>query len=273
MNGLSLDPDLTVRILTDFIATEVRKVGFSSVVLGLSGGIDSAVSASLAARALGPDNVFAVMMPAATSSPESLEHAREVVRGLGLPSAVEEISSMVDPYLARHEDAGPLRRGNVMARQRMIVLYDYSAARGALVLGTSNKTEALLGYSTLWGDMAAALQPLGDLYKCQVRQIGAHLGVPAAILAKPPSADLWEGQTDEDEMGFTYEQADELLYLLVDRRYTVAEMVAAGYSADLVRRVFGKMQRSQFKRRLPVIAKVSGRTIDRDFRYPRDWGA
>ncbi len=272
MSDLSINPELTTRILTAFIADEVRKIGFKKVVLGLSGGIDSALTAYLAARALGPENVHAVLMPYRTSSADSREDAMAVVDDLSIPHNVEEITPMVEGYLASHQDADAMRRGNFMARQRMIVLYDYSAALGGLVIGTSNKTEYLLGYTTLWGDSACALTPLGDLFKTQVRQLSRHLGVPDSILDKPPSADLWAGQTDEAEMGWTYEEVDRILFLLVDRRYTLSEMEREGYQPDLVKRVFQSMQRTQFKRRLPVIAKVSNRTIDRDFRYPRDWG-
>jgi NAD+ synthase len=159
-----------------------------------------------------------------------------------------------------------------MARERMTVLYDHSARWGALVLGTSNKTELLLGYGTLHGDMASALNPIGDLYKTQVWALAETVGVPAPIVAKQPSADLWQGQTDEHELGFGYREVDRLLYLMVDERWGTDELVAAGFAADFVERVHGMVQRSQFKRRLPVIAKVSQRTIDRDFRYARDWG-
>jgi NAD+ synthase len=166
-----------------------------------------------------------------------------------------------------------MRRGNKMARERMTILFDHSARLGALVLGTSNKTELLLGYGTLHGDMASAVNPLGDLYKTQVRQLSRHLGVPAVIVEKQPSADLWEGQTDEAELGFTYEEVDKVLYLLVDQRYEVSEVTAAGlFDEKFVRAVARRIQTSQYKRRLPVIAKISSRTIDRDFRYARDWG-
>jgi len=179
---------------------------------------------------------------------------------------------MVEPYFAAHPDLTPKRRGNIMARMRMIVIYDHSEAFQGLVLGTSNKTELLLGYGTLWGDMASAINPIGDLYKTQVRQLARALGVPRPILEKAPSADLWVGQSDEGELGFTYEAVDRLLYLLVDERYPPEELEREGIDPAFVRRVQRLVQGSQFKRRLPLIAKVSQRTIDRDFRYPRDWG-
>jgi NAD+ synthase len=169
-------------------------------------------------------------------------------------------------------DAANMRRGNKMARERMTILFDHSALLHALVLGTSNKTELLLGYGTLYGDMASALNPIGDIYKSQVWQLSAAMGVPSAVIEKQPSADLWAGQTDEEELGFSYRQVDELLYRMVDQRLTVAELVADGFDKEFVDSIYTKIQNSHFKRRLPVIAKVSNRTIDRDFRYARDWG-
>ncbi|MGD8396356.1 MAG: NAD(+) synthase, partial [Candidatus Eiseniibacteriota bacterium] len=164
------------------------------------------------------------------------------------------------------------RRGNFMARQRMAVLYDLSMRDRALVLGTSNKSELLLGYGTLHGDLASALNPLGDLYKTQVRGVARHLGLPERIIAKPPTADLWAGQSDEEELGFTYDEVDRILYLLVDRRLDVEEIVEYGFTVELIGEVARRIRASQFKRRLPLIAKVSARTIGIDFRYARDWG-
>jgi len=269
---LSFDCTSVRRILCGFIENEVRKAGFQRVVVGVSGGVDSALSTYLAAEALGPENVWGMLMPYRTSSPESVRHAQLVVESLGIHSLLVDITLMVDAYFAAFPDADQVRRGNKMARERMTILFDHSARLGALVLGTSNKTELLLGYGTLYGDMASAINPLGDLYKTQVRQLARHLEVPAPIIEKQPSADLWAGQTDEAELGFTYEEVDRLLSLLVDQRYEVADLVAAGFDARFVRLVYHKVQSSQYKRRLPVIAKVSSRTIDRDFRYPRDWG-
>ena len=272
MVDLRLSCEMVRKVLTGFIANEVGKAGFRQVVVGLSGGVDSAVAACLAAEALGPQNVWAILMPYRTSSPESLEHARLVVDDLGIHSLTVEITPMVDAYFALFPDAEHVRRGNKMARERMTILFDHSARLAGLVLGTSNKTELLLGYGTLYGDMASAVNPLGDLYKTQVRQLARHLKVPTVIVEKHPSADLWAGQTDEAELGFTYEEVDRVLSLLVDERYEVPELIAEGFDEKFVRAVFRRVQTSQYKRRLPVIAKVSGRTIDRDFRYPRDWG-
>ena len=272
MIDLNLNTDLARTILTGFIHTEINRVGFTHAVVGLSGGIDSALSCYLAAEALGPQNVLAVRMPYKSSSPESLEHAQLVIDALGVQSLTVPITEMVDPLFARFPDANPVRRGNVMARLRMIVLYDQSEAFRGLVVGTGNKTEILLGYTTLFGDAACALNPLGDLYKTQVRQLSRAMGVPEVIVAKPPSADLWIGQTDEGELGFTYAEVDQLLYLLVDQRYSPEECVAAGFAEKFVRAVVERVRRNHFKRVLPPIAKLSNRTIGYDFLYLRDWG-
>lgn len=261
------------RIVVDFIRREVTRIGLERVVLGLSGGIDSAVSAALAARALGPDAVLGVMMPYRTSSPESLADALAVAENCGIRTETVEITEQIDAYFTAFPDAGNLRRGNKMARERMTILYDFSAEQGALVLGTSNKTELLLGYGTLFGDMASAVNPIGDLYKTQVWGLAEHLELPESVVSKAPSADLWEGQTDEQELGFGYHQVDALLYRMVDERCTDDALVEMGFDAEFVTRVRGMIRGSQFKRRLPVIAKISERTIDTDFRYSRDWGS
>ncbi len=260
------------QILVSFIRDEVKKIGLERVVVGLSGGVDSALSAMLAAEALGPQNVLAILMPYRTSNPESRAHAELVVKKSSVQSLVVDISPQVDAYFERFPDADDRRRGNKMARERMTILYDHSARWRALVLGTSNKTELLLGYGTLHGDMASAINPLGDLYKTQVWALAEAVGVPPIILQKKPSADLWAGQTDEDEIGFTYREIDQLLYLMVDQRYSKNELIAAGFSERFVGEVTLRIMNSQFKRRLPIIAKISHRTIDRDFRYARDWG-
>lgn len=269
---IPLNPKLVRKLLTAFITNEVRKVGVERVVVGLSGGVDSAVSAMLAAEALGRENVLAIKMPYRSSSTESLLHADEVIARAGIHSLQVDITPQIDAYFARFPDADNMRRGNKMARERMTVLYDHSARWRALVLGTSNKTELLLGYGTLYGDMASAINPLGDLYKTQIWALAEEIGVPEAIVRKQPSADLWTGQTDEAELGFGYRDVDQLLYLMVDLRYSRAELFESGFSEAFVRRVGDMVRNSQFKRRLPVIAKLSNRTIDRDFRYARDWG-
>ncbi|OGW16474.1 MAG: NAD(+) synthetase [Nitrospinae bacterium RIFCSPLOWO2_12_FULL_45_22] len=270
--GFSVNLEILKQLLVGFIQNEVGKMGFNKVVLGLSGGVDSSLCAYLAALALGKENILGVMMPYKTSNPESLRHAELVVKELRIRSLTVDITPMIDAYFQTFPEVDHIRRGNKMARERMTILYDQSAAENALVLGTSNKTELLLGYGTLFGDMASALNPIGDLYKTQVRLLAHHLGVPQVIIDKKPSADLWLGQSDEEELGFTYDEVDKVLYYLVDKRYSCADLIEKGYPADFVHSVYQKIQNSQFKRRLPIIAKVSERTIDRDFRYPRDWG-
>ena len=269
---LSINPDLARKILTGFIKSEINRVGFARAVVGLSGGIDSALSCVLAAEALGPENVLAVRMPYKSSSPESLEHAKMVIEQFKVRSETVEITDMVDALISHDPEMSKTRKGNIMARARMIVLYDRSEAFKGLVVGTGNKTEILLGYSTLWGDSASALNPIGDLYKAQVRQLSRALGIPSVIVDKPPSADLWVGQTDENELGFTYDDVDKLLYLLVDHRYSPEECVEAGFDQTFVETVVTRIRRNQFKRMLPPIAKLSNRTIGYDFLYLRDWG-
>jgi NAD+ synthase len=268
---LAIDPAVTTDILIGFIRAELERTGLTRLVIGLSGGLDSAVAAFLAARALGPERVLAVLMPYRSSSPESLTDAALVVDALGIGSETVEITAMVEGYHATAGEIGRLRLGNIMARCRMTVLYDLSARDRALVLGTSNKTEILLGYGTLHGDMASALNPIGDLYKTQVRQLAQHLGLPEPVLVKPPSADLWPDQSDEDELGFTYEEIDQLLSMLVDARVSPETAIKNRFSRKLVDRVLQMIIGSQFKRRMPVIAKVSTRSVGWDFRYPRDW--
>jgi NAD+ synthase len=269
---LSLDVGVVRTLLCGFLRDECRHAGFSRAVLGLSGGVDSAVVAALSAEAMGKENVKGVLMPYRTSSPQSRADAELVVRQLGIGSEVVDITPMVDAYPAPGAAGDRVRQGNIMARQRMIVLYDISSRDRALVLGTSNKTELLLGYGTLFGDMASALNPLGDLYKTQVWQLAAGLGIPRQIIEKKPSADLWEGQTDEGELGLTYGAVDRLLYAMIDERRSEAELRAMGFQADFIGKVKELIRVNQFKRRPPVIAKVSHRTVNIDFRYPRDWG-
>lgn len=272
MTDLTINTDVVRKVLTTFLLSEITRAGFSRAVLGLSGGLDSVLACFLAAEALGPENVLAVRMPYRASSPESLGHAQLVIDATGVQSLTVEITAMVEPLFEMFPDANPTRRGNIMARERMIVLFDQSSATKSLVVGTGNKTEILLGYSTLYGDSASALNPLGDLYKTQIRQLSAAVGVPDVIINKPPSADLWLGQTDEGELGFTYAEVDKLLYLLVDERYTPSECVDAGYSEAFVRAVVERVRRNHFKRVLPLVAKLSNRTVGYDFLYMRDWG-
>jgi NAD+ synthase len=272
MPDLIINTDLARQILTGFIRTEITRAGFTRGVLGLSGGLDSSLACFLAAEALGAENVLAVRMPYKTSSADSLEHAQEVIDQLGVQSLTIPITEMVDPLFERFPEANQMRRGNAMARARMIILYDQSEAFKGLVVGTGNKTEILLGYTTLYGDSANALNPIGDLYKTQARQLSRALGMPDAIIDKPPSADLWAGQTDEGELGFTYAEVDQLLYLLVDQRYSPEDCVEAGFKPEFVQQVVERVRRNHFKRVLPPIAKLTNRTIGYDFLYLRDWG-
>ena len=272
MADLTINTDVARQILTGFIKSEVTRVGYSRAVIGLSGGVDSALSFALAVEALGPENVLAVRMPYRSSSADSLEHAQMLIDQFKVQSETIEITGMVEPLIERDPQISKQRKGNIMARSRMIVLYDQSEVFKGLVMGTSNKTEILLGYSTLWGDMASALNPIGDLYKTQVRQLSHALEIPSVIVDKAPSADLWVGQTDESELGFTYGEVDKLLYLLVDQRYSQQECVEEGFDEKFVNSVIMRVRRNQFKRMMPPIAKLSNRTIGYDFLYLRDWG-
>lgn len=269
----AIEPKQAVEVITAFIRSQMQQTGFTRLVVGLSGGVDSAAVAYLAAGAIGPDNLVAIRMPYRTSSEASETDALRVVDDLGCRTERIEITPMVEPMLELINGEDPaatnVRRGNVMARQRMIILYDRSAAFDALVIGTSNKTEALLGYGTLHGDMAAALQPIGDLYKTQLRAVARELRVPEEVVAKPPSADLWPGQTDEGELGRSYDALDRVLFALVDRRWTIDRCVDAGLERSLVEWVAGRVARMEFKRQLAPVAKLSLRTPGIDHLYPR----
>jgi NAD+ synthase len=269
---LAVDAAFVTERLRGFIADGVRKVGFERVIVGLSGGVDSSVVTALAVLSLGPANVVAIFMPYQSSDPQSQIDALAVCESLGITAQIIDITPQVDAYFERFPDADRTRRGNKMARERMSILYDHSMAERALVLGTSNKTELLLGYGTLFGDMASALNPIGDLYKTQLYAIAHELRLPHSVLTKAPSADLWAGQSDEDELGMRYAVIDEVLHLLVDERRSRAEVITLGFDAADVDQIIKRVQGSQYKRRPPVIAKLSNRTIDREFRYPRDWG-
>jgi NAD+ synthase len=266
---LMIDTSVARRVIREFIRGQLRQAGFERTVIGLSGGIDSAVVAFLVAEAIGADRLLAVLMPYRTSSPDSRSDAETVVAKLGCASDLVDISPMVDAYFAADPEASTLRRGNFMARQRMAVLYDRSVTFSGLVVGTGNKTESLIGYTTLFGDSACAFNPIGDLYKSQVRQLAEALGVPEAIIRKAPSADLWPGQTDEAEADISYPLLDRLLFWRVDKRRSVEEVVALGFDRALVERVDRMIAGSEFKRQVPPIAKLGPRTAGVDYLYPR----
>jgi NAD+ synthase len=266
---LAIDTDIARRVIAEFIRGQLRQAGFERLVLGLSGGIDSALVAYLSAEAIGAERLLCVLMPYRTSSPASRADGEEVVRRLGSASEVVDISPMVDAFFGDASDASPVRRGNYMARQRMAVLYDRSVTWGGLVVGTGNKTEGLIGYTTIFGDNACAFNPIGDLYKSQVRQLAAAVGVPEQIIAKPPSADLWPGQTDEGEAGFSYPLLDRLLFWRIDKRRSIDELAAMGFDRALVERVDRLVASSEFKRQVPPIAKLGPRTAGVDYLYPR----
>jgi NAD+ synthase len=267
---LRIDEALVRKMLVSFLRDETGKTGMTRVVLGVSGGIDSAVVAALAAEALGPANVLGLFTPYRTTAERSRADARSVAAAFGIVLEEVPITTQIDRYFADLPGADRVRLGNKMARERKSIEYDRSWPDG-LVLGTSNKTELLLGYGTQFGDLACALNPVGDLYKTQLRELAAHVGVPRPIIEKAPSADLWVGQTDEGELGFSYEAADVILYHMVDRRALPADLVAAGFDAALIARIRERIRRNHFKRVMPLIAKVSLRTVGHDFLYPRDW--
>ena len=256
MNKLDLNLKEVHNELVEFLRESFKKAGFSKAVLGLSGGIDSALVAYLLRDALGKENVLAIMMPYKSSNPDSLNHAKLVVEDLGINSKTIEITDMIDAYFKNEKEATSLRMGNKMARERMSILFDYSSKENALVVGTSNKTEIYLGYSTQFGDAACALNPVGDLYKTNIWDLSRYLKIPNELIEKKPSADLWEGQTDEQEMGLTYKEADQVMYRLLEENKTVEEVLAEGFNKDLVDNIVRRMNRSEYKRIMPLIAKI-----------------
>jgi NAD+ synthase len=267
---MKINAPFVEKILTKFIKEELSKFHFSRGILGLSGGLDSTVCAFLASKALDPDNVLCLIMPYRDTYGRDIDDAQDVVRFLGMRSKVINIAPMVDSYFKDHPTDNKILIGNKMARERMSILYDHSARESALILGTSNKTELLLGYGTIHGDMACAISPLGDLYKTQIRELAQYMGVPEKILKKAPTAGLWEGQTDEGELGLTYENFDRLLYQMVDKRRTADEVIAEGFKKEMVERVIALVKNSEFKRKLPPIVKISDRTVGHDFLFPYD---
>ena len=268
---MKINAAFIAKILTSFIREEMAKFNFSRGILGLSGGLDSSVSAYLAAEALGADNVTALILPYGSSQKKDVEDAEVVANTLGINTLTIDISPMVDAFYHNFPTDSKVIRGNKMARERMSILYDFSAREDSLIIGTSNKTELLLGYGTIHGDMASALNPIGDLYKTQVRCLASFLGVPERIINKAPSAGLWPGQTDEGEIGLSYDLIDSILHLLIDLRKSQSQIIKEGFEVDAVERIIHLIKSSEFKRKLPPIAKVSERTIGLDFLYPYDW--
>lgn len=268
---MKIDCPFAAKILTAFIKEELAKFGFKKAVLGLSGGLDSTVCAFLAARALGPKNVLGLIMPYGTSFGEDVRDAIGAARLLKIRHKTIDVAPMVDAYFKKYPTENRVRRGNKIARERMSILYDFSGREKALILGTSNKTELLIGYGTIHGDLASAINPMGDLYKTQVRQMARYLEVPAKIQKKLPTAGLWTGQTDEGEIGMTYAELDEILFHLVDERESKEELLAHGFPRVKIEKIMSMIKSSEFKRQLPPIAKISSRTIGHDFLYPYDW--
>ena len=265
---MAIDTDLVRPVLERFIRNRVADAGLSGVVVGVSGGVDSAVGTYLAVSALGPESVTGLLLPFRTSRPDSKEDALLVINDLGIRHEDIPITPMVEAYETTAGELDDIRLGNVCARARMIVLFDRSKEHDALVMGTGNKTEALLGYATVFGDMACSINPLGDLYKAQVYQLAEALGVPGKIIEKAPTADLWPGQTDEGEMGITYLEADRYFYYLVEKGKKPTELVAMGFDPAFQRKVLERVNRNLFKRELPIIAKLSGKTIKRPVKIP-----
>jgi len=268
---LTLNTSLALDVILHFLREETGKFGFSKLVLGLSGGVDSSLVAYLSVEALGKENVFPYFLPYKSTDPQSQIDAQLMAETLGLPLRTIDISPMIDAYFELEPEADKIRRGNKMARERMSILFDQAMAHSAMVVGSSNKTELLLGYSTWYGDMACSLMPIGDLYKTQVWQMATDLGLPSQIIKKTPTADLWPGQTDEGELGFQYLIADQILYLLVEERLSPLEVAQKGFPLDLIESIVERVKKYQFKRRMPPICKLSPRTIGWDFNYLRDW--
>ncbi len=248
----TIDIQKQIENIVEFIRNQLEKAGMKKLVIGLSGGIDSSLAAALSVMAIGRENVTGFMLPYRGSHPDSFNHAKEVAEHLGIAYQTIEITPMVDAYFGTYEpEAGSLRRGNRMARERMCILYDQSAKHHALVVGTGNKTELLIGYVTQYGDGACAFEPLGSIYKTEVWQMARHLGLPDSVIDKKPTADLWDGQTDEGELGITYATLDEILYRLIDLEWTRDEIAQDGFKQSDIETAIRLYRRSAFKRSLP----------------------
>ncbi len=272
LKNMKINAPFVEKILTSFIKDELSKFNYKKGIFGLSGGLDSSVCALLAIKALKPGNVVGLIMSYGKNFGEDVKDAQELSQLLGIKSKTIDISPMIDAYFSKYPSKSRIAKGNKLARERMSILYDFSVREKALILGTSNKTELLLGYGTIHGDMACAINPLGDLYKTQIRQLAEHLGVPEKIRKKAPSAGLWTGQTDEKEIGISYDKIDKILYQLVDKRTPKKEMITSGFKKEDIEKIINLIKNSEFKRHLPPIAKISSRTVGHDFLYPYDWG-
>lgn len=270
--NMKINAPFVEKILTSFIKDELSKFNYKRGIFGLSGGLDSSVCALLAVKALKPGNVIGLIMSYGKNFAGDVKDAQELSQLLGIKSKTIDISPMIDAYFSKYPSKSRIAKGNKIARERMSILYDFSVREKALILGTSNKTELLLGYGTIHGDMACAINPLGDLYKTQIRQLAEHLGVPEKIRKKTPSAGLWTGQTDEKEIGISYDKMDKILYQLVDKRTPKREMITSGFKKEDIEKMINLIKNSEFKRHLPPIPKISSRTVGHDFLYPYDWG-
>lgn len=268
---LEIDCEAVEKVLVNFIRDSVYKNNFKNGIIGVSGGIDSAVVLALTRRALGSDHTFALLMPYKLSSADSLSHGKKICGQLNVTYEIVDITPPVDAYFEKFAAEDKVLIGNKCARERMSVLYDFSVRKKALVVGTSNKSEMLIGYSTLYGDSAAAFLPIGDLYKTQVFELAGYLQIPGEIIEKKPSADLWQDQTDEGEIGITYKVLDEILFNLVERRKRAVDIEKMGYAPATIKNIKKKIINSQFKRTMPPVVKIQNRAIGIDFRYLRDW--
>jgi NAD+ synthase len=269
---LKIDEDLAVRKLIEFIDSQLAIRGYTRAIIGLSGGLDSTVLAYITSRAIPESNIYTIVLPYGTQSLSAVLDAKEVVRELGIQSIEHDIKPMIDSYFGQFAEVDWKRRGNKIARERMSILYDYSAYLKGLVLGTSNKTELLLGYGTLYGDLAGSIQPMGDLYKTQIRTIAIYLNIPKRIIDKPPSADFWSDQTDEKEIGFKYEDIDRLLFAMIDLKMSRKELISVGFSREIIDRTEFMMKTSTFKRKLISIPRISSKNIDKEIFTCSAWG-
>jgi len=270
MNNLSLNYAILKKFLVYFIKEEVKTNKFNKTILGLSGGVDSAVVAYLSVEALGKENVIGILMPYKLSSPDSKEDALLLVDKLGIKHEIFEITGIADEYFKQIDNMDRIRIGNFLSRIRMSILFDKAREYDAIVMGTSNKSEIMLGYTTWYGDMAAGLYPIGDLYKTQVFELAKFMKISEKVLNKAPSADLWPGQKDEDELGAPYTELDAVLYRYIDERKSMDEIISLGHSKELVQNVLRRVNSTQFKRTIPPVAKFSARTFGIDFLYPHD---